>query len=389
MKNENDTNKLNRIASGEISLDDVADVLSLTIKDDYSTKIILFLCMLSAYTEDSQLNVTLNATSSAGKTYLTSQVASLFPKIDKIEKSGASATSFFYGDGEIDQETKTKTISVERKIMIFYEMPDPRLQEKLRALLSHDDKELYYSFTNKDKGKNKTEQIVIRGYAATIFCSANLRLDEQESTRAILLSPETTAEKIRQGISLQAERSADANKFKSQYAFHPKKIALMERINAIREENVQHIIILDHKAIQDRFVKTIGPMKPRHQRDIDHLMQLIKAIALLNVWSRRDTNGNIVANSDDIDRGFDLWSGIFESQNLNVSPVVLAFYKDYIVPPYINKFADAKKNNKELWKSMKAQNIGLTSQEISNYYFDELGSALNGDQLRKQYLFQL
>ncbi len=79
----------------EMTLDEVAKVLSLTIKDDDSNKKIVFLGMLSAYTKESQINVSLNAPSSTGKTYIVKEVAGLFPEDDKTEIHGATPTSLY------------------------------------------------------------------------------------------------------------------------------------------------------------------------------------------------------------------------------------------------------------------------------------------------------
>lgn len=372
----------------EVTLDEVADVLSLTIKDDDSNKKIVFLAMLSAYTEQSQINVTLNAPSATGKTYLAAEIAKLFPKEDRVERSGASPTSFFYGEGVQDKERKAKIVSLSRKILIFFEQPDPALQTRLRALLSHDSKEIIHSLTNRNKGTNRTEKIIIEGFAATIFCSANMRLDEQETTRAILVSPEATEEKIRHAIEQRIKRGKDEVKFTAWLIAQPKRLGLMKRIVAIRDEQVDEIIITDSAAavIEQRFLEMINKPKPSNQRDIDHLLQLIKVIALLNVWHRRQPDGSIVASQSDIDQAFKLWGDYFESQNLGIPPAVLSFYKKYIAPAYIRKFNQA---NSDEQIAMTANEVGLTSQELSAYYLNEEGSVLNNDQLRKQILPQL
>ena len=49
----------------KMGVQDIIDVLSLTIKRDDTNKVLVFLTMLSAYTEDSQLNVLLNAPSAS------------------------------------------------------------------------------------------------------------------------------------------------------------------------------------------------------------------------------------------------------------------------------------------------------------------------------------
>lgn len=372
----------------EITLREITDVLSLTIRHDDDNKLIVFLCMLSAYTDKSQMNVSLNAPSATGKTYLATEIARLFPDEDKVVRSGASPTSFFYGPGELDKERGAKIVSLERKILLFYEQPNPALQEKLRALLSHDEREITHVLTNKNRGRNQADKIILRGFAATVFCSAGMRLDEQETTRAILISPETTELKIKQAIHLRAQRSADEVKFTEWLESNPERARLKRRIIAIRNEKVDEVIITDTDimAIEERFLAMLHTVKPRNQRDIDHLLQLIKTITLLNVWRRRQPDGRIVANQVDIDQAFSLWEAFFESQNLNLPPAVLSFYKKYIVPAYLSKYTSA---DSAVRVAMDDDKIGLTSQELGAYFMQEEDTALNNDLLRKQILPQL
>ncbi|MFA5015488.1 MAG: hypothetical protein WC549_08115 [Actinomycetota bacterium] len=370
----------------EMTLDDVAKVLSLTIKDDDNNKKIVFLAMLSAYTDKSQINVSLNAPSSTGKTYLATEIAKLFPAEDKIERSGASPTSFFYGEGVDDKARKAKIVSLRRKILIFYEQPNPALQEKLRALLSHDSREVVHSLTNKKGGRNQTDTIIIEGFAATVFCSANMVLDEQETTRAILVSPEATEAKIKQAIHLQSMRGSNEDEFDEWLGSRPERVELMERIEAIRDEQVDEIIIENPDEIERRFIEQLASLQPRHQRDMSHLQQIIKAIALVNVWYRRRPDGMIVASKSDIDEAFKLWGDFFESQNLNLPPAVMSIYKKYVLPAYFEKF---KQGNEKVKHAMAMEQVGITPNEVSAYYVSQEGSVLNGDHLNKQILPQL
>jgi hypothetical protein len=370
----------------EMTLDDVAKVLSFTIKDDDGNKKIVFLAMLSAYTDKSQINVSLNAPSSTGKTYLATQIAKLFPAEDKIERSGASPTSFFYGEGVEDKERKAKIVSLRRKILIFYEQPNPALQEKLRALLSHDSREVIHSLTNKKGARNQVDMIIIEGFPATVFCSANMVLDEQETTRAILVSPESTEAKLKQAIHLQARRGSNEDEFDEWLESRPERAELMKRIVAIRDEHVDEIIIEDPDKIERRFIKQLQALQPRHQRDMSHLQQLIKAIALLNVWHRRRSDGTVVASESDIDAAFKLWGDFFESQNLNLPPAVMSIYKKYVLPAYFEKF---KQGNEKMKHTIAMEQVGITPNEVSAYYVSQEGSVLNGDHLNKQILPQL
>lgn len=369
----------------EMSLQEVVKTLALTIKQDDDNKLVTFLCMLSAYTDSSQLNVSFNAPSSTGKSYTAIQVARLFPEADKIKLSGASPTSFFHGEGIYDKNLDAKIVSLERKILLFYEQPNPELQAKLRAVLSHDERELKYRITNKDKkGANRAELIIIRGYPATVFCSAGMRLDEQETTRAILLSPEVTTEKIRAGIDHAVRSGSDKAKFKAWLNTQPERTALRNRILAIKREHVNHIIVPNPDETLRRFDDSFKKVKPRHQRDASHLLDLIRATALLNVWHRRQPDGLIVANQSDIDQVFELWGRLIEAQDMNVPPAVMAIYKMYILPAFADKLL-----NHEFTDDMERRLIGLSTEELSAYYFRKEGKPFNDEILRKQILPQL
>lgn len=369
----------------EMPLEDVAKTLSLTIKRDNDNKLVTFLCMLSAFTESSQLNVSFNAPSSTGKSFTAIQVAELFPIADKIELAGASPTSFFHEEGIYDKDRHAKIVSLERKILLLLEQPNPLTQEKLRAVLSHDKKELEHRITNPDKkGANRTEKIIIRGFPATIFCSAGMRLDEQETTRAILLSPEITTKKIRAGVDAQIRRAADRATHDAAVEANPERAALKNRILAIKREQVDDIIVPNPDEILRRFNDRFKKAKPRHMRDAGHLMNLIKAAALLNVWRRRQPDGLIVASQSDIDQVFELWGRLIESQDMNVPPAVMTFYKTIVLPAFANKFY-----NPEYTDDMMKRRTGLTIEELSGYYFRTEGTPLNAEQLRKQIVPQL
>jgi hypothetical protein len=388
MNSKDQINKDNQpiVQFKEMSIHELSEILTHTIKNDYENKIITFLAMLSAYTDQSQLNISFNAPSSSGKTYIATEIASLFPDEDKIERSGASPKSFYHSEGKqiVKDGKKYKLVDLERKIILFYEQPTPELQKNLRGVLSHDQRELIYSVAGKDKGKNKTEDIMIRGFPSSIFCSAGLRLDEQEATRAILLSPEVSEEKLKEGVHLAALRGSNEAGYNQWLESLADRNLLMSRIKAIRDEKVDSVIVNDAQFVEDKFKETFGRLKPRHMRDMSHLLNLIKAIALLNVWHRTQSDGRIIASSYDIDIGFDLWSKVIESQDLNVPPVVLSFYKNFILPAYAQKAQSPKFTAK-----MEAELIGIESQEISSYYMQKEKWALNQDTLRKQIIPQL
>lgn len=366
----------------EITTKELASVLDLTIKHDNENKLVSFLCMLSAYTEDSQLNVSFNAPSSTGKTYIPTQVAQYFPEADVRQFGGASPTAFFHDNASFDKERNCYVVDLERKILVFLEQPNPKLQENLRPVMSHDKKEISYKITDKNqKGSNRAKNIVIRGFAATIFCSAGMRLDEQEATRAILLSPETSIEKVLEGVHMATLRSANKAEFLAEIEASPERQQLKDRVLAIKQEHVDDIVVPDPGSIERRFLSTVQSTKPRHQRDVSHLLSIIKCITLLNVWYRRDENGIVVSTQADIDQGFEVWQKINKSQELNLPPYTYEFYKKYIVPIYV-----AKNEGRELSSKTIGSDVGVSRKEIIHRHYELESRLPNDDILRRQIL---
>jgi len=366
----------------EISTNELASILDLTIKHDVENKLVTFLCMLSAYTDDCQLNVSFNAPSSTGKTYIPIQVAQYFPDADLRQFGGASPTAFFHDNASFDKERNCYVVDLERKILVFLEQPNPKLQQNLRPVLSHDKKEIPYMITDKDKkGSNRAKNIVIRGYAATIFCSAGMRLDEQEATRAILLSPETSIEKVQEGVHMATLRNANKADFLAKVEASPERQLLKDRVLAIKLEHVEDIIVPDPASIERRFLSHVQSAKPRHQRDISHLLSIIKCIALLNVWFRRDDSGKVIATLSDIDQGFAIWQNINKSQELNLPPYIYDFYKKYIVPIYV-----AKNSGRDEVSASVASEVGVSRKEIFHLHYKLENRLLNDDILRRQIL---
>lgn len=129
---------------------DIARVLSLSIEHDDITKTIVFLGMLSAFTNDSQFNILLNAPSSSGKSYIPLEVAKLFPEESVSKLQYVSQNAFFHEEGKYDKEENCRHIYLDRKILIFIDQPRLDLLARLRPMLSHDERVLVNKITDKN-----------------------------------------------------------------------------------------------------------------------------------------------------------------------------------------------------------------------------------------------
>ncbi len=367
-----------------ITAKELVEILGTTIKHDDDNKLVALLVELSAYTEDSQLNLSFNAPSSSGKSFIPMEIAALFPQEDVIQLGYVSPTAFFHSAGEFDKEKKQYLVDLERKIIIFLDQPHTMLLEHLRPLLSHDKKEIEVQVTDKSQKHGlRTKKIILRGYPSVVFCSAGLRLDEQEATRFLLLSPEINQEKLRAGVVESLRKASDRDAYWDYTELNPPRQQLRGRIEAIKAASVKNIRITDKDRayIEERFFASRPMLKPRHQRDIKRLVSLIKIFALLNFWHRKNEGSGIVANRNDIEAAFEIWDRIAVAQELNVPPFVYRIYVDVVVAAFIEKNAARYQEFVDI-----TGRLGLSRQEIMTKHYDAYGRTLDATMLRQQIL---
>jgi len=358
-----------------LSSQDLIQTLGLTIKRDEENKLITFLCQLSAYTENSQLNISFNAPSSTGKSYIPTEIAQLFPEEDVAEVAYCSPTAFFHDQGIYDKEKQGYIVDLSRKILIFLDQPHTQLLQHLRPLLSHDRKEIHLKITDKSqKAGLRTKNIFLKGFPSVIFCTAGLRIDEQESTRFLLLSPEINQEKIREAINEKIRREADSQSYYQSLQENLSRVMLINRIRAVKEEHIEDIRISNPEKLKAMFYGDGKTLKPRHQRDIYRIISIIKAFALLNLWFRDKDGSTIIADDNDIDDAFKAWNVISESQELNLPPYIYNLYRDVILTIYQEK-------NKNSLRDVK---LGVTKQDILQKHFEVYSRHLPDWQLRQQ-----
>ena len=361
-----------------LAVTELADILSATIKEDTANKTITFLCELSAFTENSQFNISFNAPSSTGKSFIPTEIAQLFPKDDVMEIAYCSPTAFFHDAGQYDKAIGGYQVDLSRKILIFLDQPHMQLLERLRPLLSHDKKEIHSKITDKsEKHGMRTKNIIIKGFPAVIFCTAGLRVDEQETTRFLLLSPEMGQEKIKQAVEAKIRKEADSQSYYEWLDANPQRKLLKERIAAIKGEGINEIKIKEPKVIQDAFFKQNHILKPRHQRDIGRLIALVKSLALLNLWWRDQHGTTITANEEDVAAAFELWAKISPSQDLNLPPVVYDLYKEVVLVGCQEKITGLATNSEQ---------PSMNRHEVLQKYYEIYGRPLDPIQLRQQFL---
>ncbi|MGC8896564.1 MAG: hypothetical protein ACP5LB_07385 [Candidatus Bathyarchaeia archaeon] len=365
-------------ADRKLTVEDVIDVLGSTVKHDDQNKVITFLAMLLTYTNEDQINIGFLAESSSGKSYIPLELSAYFPPEDVIKLGYASPTAFFHDYGvlmlkegipvnfemkptkakvkddlefdkdnpskeEIEHEYKKQMrrwkellkgsyylVDLHQKILIFLDMPHDQLLQRLRSLLSHDDKAIALKITDRrEKAGLKTKTVVVRGFPTVIFCSAKFTLADQEKTRLLLLSPEISQEKLRESIALKIEKESNRQDFIKRLMEDPERKMLIERIRQIKEARISNIIIPEEfrSFIYQQFLEDHKFLMPRHQRDISRLLALIKAHALLNLMHKKRVDNSIIVEREDVEAGFQLYYTISEANEVGLSPEIYTIYQ--------------------------------------------------------------
>lgn len=299
----------------------------------------------------------------------------MFPEDDVVEVAYCSPTAFFHDVGVYDKDKQGYIVDLSRKILIFLDQPHTQLLQHLRPLLSHDKKEIRLKITDKSqKAGLRTKNIFLRGFPSVIFCTAGLRIDEQESTRFLLLSPETNQEKIREAIYEKIRKETDSQGYYRSLEENTDRAMLINRIKAIREAHIENIQIGNPHKLEAMFFDGDKTLKPRHQRDIGRIISIVKSFALINLWFRENEGATIIANDSDIDEAFKVWDEIAESQELNLPPYIFNLYQDVILVVY-------KEKNKDSFGETK---LGVTKQDILQKHYEVYSRHLPDWQLRQQ-----
>lgn len=322
----------------------LTEILGSTVKKDNANKQITFFIMLATYTSEDQANLGFLAESSTGKSYIPLEIANgFFPKQDLIKLGYCSPTAFFHDWGlvlpdptdrrDVEDEKKRKIIHVDlhQKILIFLDQPHSVLLQRLRPLLSHDEKQMVAKITDKrEKSGLRAKTVVIEGYPTVIFCTAKINMEDQEKTRLLLLSPEVSQEKLREAIALKIEKESDRAAFTNRLETDPQREFLASRVDSIKTFNFDYVVIPEdlREQIYEKYTEKRKYLQSRHQRDISKLLTIIKGHALFNFFQRERVNDKtVMANLEDVEAGFRLYSEVSEANEYGIPPEVYDVYK--------------------------------------------------------------
>jgi hypothetical protein len=318
-----------------IGIKEIAQYLEPIIKRDEIAKVVAFLVQFSTYLPNDQLNLIIASLSSTGKSHILLNIAKLFPQEDVLILGYSSPKAFFHELGEPDKEIKKIIINLERKNIIFQDQPHPELLAKLRPILSHDKKETEIKITDKSqKGGNLTKTILIRGFPAVSFATTYLKLDDQEITRAIIISPEISQEKIEESIKLSIKEKVDSDFHKILENAEGLKI-LRERILGFREisKNIKKVVFIDFKEDEIlNYFKEEKKYAPKDMRNIKKFMIICECFAGLNYIFDRIEGETLLVRKEDVMEAVKVWNEIGKYQEIGIMPFALEVYYKVILP---------------------------------------------------------
>jgi len=353
--------------SRPLTIDDLITILEPTIKHDNPNKVITLLTMLLTYTERDQINIGFLAESSTGKFYIPLELSGLFDKRDVIKLGYVSPTAFFHEWGlalpdpadnrDVEDEKKRKIIHIDlhQKILIFLDQPHDQLLQRLRSMLSHDEKQITVKIADRSqKSGLRTKTVIIEGFATVIFCTAKFTMQDQEKTRLLMLSPEIDQDKLRETIALKIDKESDREAFLKRVNDDPQRHMLAARIEAVKYAGIKEVKIPEElgNAIYEHFMETHRFLIPRHQRDITRLMAIIKGHALLNFKTRKRIEDSIYVREEDVAAGFQLYLTVSEANEIGLSPELFTVHK-------------------KLELHIRDTVAGITRKEFQKLYFDE------------------
>lgn len=273
----------------------VIEALNTTIVLDDTCKALTFMAMLLTYAEEDQLNIGLIGESSSGKTIITLETGAYFPEEDQIVITEGTLRALWYDQTSIRGENRvelppealyvveklakwveenpepergSKTLwrdkrqdarraikavyrqlrprrflDLHQKIIILLDQKDDGLLRNLRPLLSYDKKQIEAKLVSKTgvSGSWQTDATVIQGYPIMVVCSAAYLKDEQEQTRFLLLSPETSQEKIMAVLEYLGRMMGDRKAHRDRIMQDPLRVELMEHVKEIRNQKITQI----------------------------------------------------------------------------------------------------------------------------------------------------
>ncbi len=243
---------------------------------DEANRLLTFLVMLSAKTTNA-LNLEMIGTSSAGKTYLTLTARNGLPRSMCVVLAGASREALKYDYDEI-AEDGSYLVHVNGKCIIILEKDESEaFMRRMKPLMSGDDDELVFKtpIKNEMTGEIETRDFKIIGKPSFITLTTRNPSEEEQITRQLLMTPDTSVEKIQAVVHGALGSRA-----------RPEELSIHEDLSLLQAS----VLTLNQFSVRNIFAPLMQEFFPAnaasHQRDITKVLSIIDTIATLHQRQR-------------------------------------------------------------------------------------------------------
>jgi len=383
-------------------LEYVLEDLGKRVKRDLVTKVSVLASGVSAYLPE-PINLFLKGPSGVGKTYNTVESLKYFPEEDVWYLGGMSPKAIIHDYGVVYCEDGAPLESLERpekprksgvedfeqakeeyrrkareyrekvaksytlinmngKIVVFLESPDPETFRILYPILSHDKKRIEYKFTDRTvRDQLRTVKVVIEGWPACIFLTADRKYVEEASTRGFTASPEMSKEKYAEALMLENVKASSPWACVSETGEFNK---IRAHIKAMKQFfSTEGDVIIPFNSLHELFPKEI----PRDMRDFQHFIQFLKALTALHFHARPRMlykgKTYALACAEDIEEAINMYSQVFETTRTGTEQQILDFYYKVV----------ADLGQKEYW----------TIAELTQEYNRNVAKKVSGETVRR------
>jgi hypothetical protein len=243
---------------------------------DWANLLISFFSILSYITPE-PLSLEFSGLSSGGKTYVVVRASHAFPKDKVTVLSGASGKALQYSVQEVDDFGNRIVNVADQCIVILEKEESKEFFQSLKPIMSHDMDEYLYKKVVRGGFKDEfgTVNFKIVGMPSLISITTRTPDDEEAITRQLIASPDTSLDKVRDGVSAQFRASANPDEI----VIHPDLPLLKASIESLNKMEVRNIFA---EIIQEIFPSDI----PQRMRDAGKLINLINVVTLLHQHQR-------------------------------------------------------------------------------------------------------
>jgi len=291
----------------------------------------------------------------------------------------------------------TVLINLQDKIIVFLEPPQRELMNLIKPILSHDKEEISYDYVDRtERGGFQTRRVIVRGWAAFIFCSAK---DESKweiwpeiQSRFLITSPNMNQAKVHDGNILISQRKGLPNSMQQQIIVSDKERKLARSsvsflkgwMHRLSESNMLHYdrqtaVWIPYGFI---FANALKSERGTDNRITERIFSLLNIIALTKIHHRQTlVYGNerlVIATLEDLSETLHI------TQNLSgIPPHKLKWFKEIFMPLYESKTEPNFKDDKV------EDRRGVTTTQLSECHKLKTGKSITTQNIINTYLNEL